>query len=161
MFKNFNFVSFFFSFQTASTYAQENLLNAFKKSFDQLIIDDNLNQCKELNVKTISRILTEQILKLDSKLCDRLKNSGDIAGTTALIALRIVHSNQLIIANIGDSRGVLCDSKGNTIALSFDHKPNKPVELRRICEAGGFVKFNGVWRVAGILACSRALGILI
>lgn len=125
-------------------------MNAFKKSFDEFIIDSNLNQCKELNVEAISKILTEQILKLDSTLCDRLKNSGDIAGTTALIALRIVNTNELIIANIGDSRGVLCDSKGNTIALSFDHKPNTPVEFKRIYDAGGFVKFNGVWRVAGM-----------
>jgi len=31
-------------------------------------------------------------------------------------------------------------------------------ERRRIKQAGGFVSFNGVWRVAGILAVSRALG---
>lgn len=143
---------------TASNYAQENLLNSFKKSLDELIIDSNLNQCKELNVEIISKILTEQILKLDSILCDRLKKSSDIAGTTALIALRFVNTNELIIANIGDSRGVLCDSKGTTVPLSIDHKPNSPIEFKRIYDNGGFVKFNGVWRVAGILACSRALG---
>lgn len=31
-------------------------------------------------------------------------------------------------------------------------------ERKRIKEAGGFISFNGVWRVAGILATSRALG---
>jgi protein phosphatase 1L len=31
-------------------------------------------------------------------------------------------------------------------------------EMKRIKEAGGFITFNGVWRVAGILATSRALG---
>lgn len=31
-------------------------------------------------------------------------------------------------------------------------------ERKRIQEAGGFISFNGVWRVAGILATSRALG---
>lgn len=31
-------------------------------------------------------------------------------------------------------------------------------EHKRIQEAGGFIGFNGVWRVAGILATSRALG---
>ena len=31
-------------------------------------------------------------------------------------------------------------------------------EKKRIQEAGGFIAFNGVWRVAGILATSRALG---
>ena len=31
-------------------------------------------------------------------------------------------------------------------------------ERKRIKKAGGFISFNGVWRVAGILATSRALG---
>ena len=31
-------------------------------------------------------------------------------------------------------------------------------ERLRIQQAGGFVSFNGVWRVAGVLATSRALG---
>ena len=31
-------------------------------------------------------------------------------------------------------------------------------ERKRIRDAGGFISFNGVWRVAGILATSRALG---
>ena len=32
------------------------------------------------------------------------------------------------------------------------------LERQRIERAGGFVSFNGVWRVSGILATSRALG---
>ena len=31
-------------------------------------------------------------------------------------------------------------------------------EKQRIKKAGGFISFNGVWRVAGVLATSRALG---
>jgi len=46
-----------------------------------------------------------------------------ITGTTALIAL--LEGSQLIVANVGDSRGVMCDSKGNAIPLSFDHKPQQ------------------------------------
>ncbi|GFV14005.1 protein phosphatase 1L [Trichonephila clavipes] len=76
--------------------------------------------------------------------------------TTALVA--IVYKNLLIVANVGDSRGVICDSKGNTVPLSFDHKPDQLKERRRIRDAGGFIAYNGVWRVAGILATSRALG---
>lgn len=72
--------------------------------------------------------------------------------------LAILHKTQLVVANVGDSRGVLCDSRGNAIPLSFDHKPQQTRELKRIQEAGGFVQFKGVWRVAGILATSRALG---
>jgi len=46
-----------------------------------------------------------------------------ISGTTALIAL--LEDNKLIVANVGDSRGVMCDGKGNAIPLSFDHKPQQ------------------------------------
>nr|CAD7400009.1 unnamed protein product [Timema poppensis] len=77
-------------------------------------------------------------------------------GTTALIAL--LEGTRLVVANVGDSRGVMCDGRGNAIPLSFDHKPQQMRERKRIKEAGGFITFNGVWRVAGILATSRALG---
>nr|CAD7450809.1 unnamed protein product [Timema bartmani] len=77
-------------------------------------------------------------------------------GTTALIAL--MEGTRLVVANVGDSRGVMCDGRGNAIPLSFDHKPQQMRERKRIKEAGGFITFNGVWRVAGILATSRALG---
>lgn len=52
----------------------------------------------------------------------------------------------------------IIDKCFSNAALSFDHKPNHPREFRRIYDNGGFVRYNGVWRVAGILACSRALG---
>lgn len=64
----------------------------------------------------------------------------------------------MVVANVGDSRGVMCDSRGNAIPLSFDHKPQQVRERKRIHEAGGFIAYKGVWRVAGILATSRALG---
>lgn len=39
--------------------------------------------------------------------------------------------------------------------LSHDHKPNNELELKRICDGGGYVEYN---RVNGNLALSRALG---
>lgn len=80
----------------------------------------------------------------------------NIAGTTALIA--ILHGSKLIVANVGDSRGVMYDARGIAIPLSFDHKPQQVRERKRIHDAGGFIAFRGVWRVAGVLATSRALG---
>ena len=50
------------------------------------------------------------------------------------------------------------DQSGATIPLSVDHKPNHPKEKERIEAAGGHISFFGVWRVAGILATSRAIG---
>ncbi|XP_057665309.1 protein phosphatase 1L [Diorhabda carinulata] len=102
------------------------------------------------------KLLTDEVLAADETLVEIAKKSFDVAGTTALIA--ILEGTRLIVANVGDSRGVMCDAKGNAIPLSFDHKPQQMRERKRIKAAGGFVTFNGVWRVAGILATSRALG---
>lgn len=99
------------------------------------------------------KLITDEVLAADHLLVETAKKSMDVAGTTALIAL--LEGSNLIVANVGDSRGVMCDSRGNAIPLSFDHKPQQMRERKRIKEAGGFVTFNGVWRVAGILATSR------
>lgn len=103
-----------------------------------------------------NKLLTDEVLATDKLLVESAKKHLNIAGTTALIAL--IEKKRLIVANVGDSRGVMCDSKGNAIPLSFDHKPQQMREKKRIEGAGGFIAFNGVWRVAGILATSRALG---
>ncbi|XP_072750266.1 protein phosphatase 1L isoform X1 [Anoplolepis gracilipes] len=110
----------------------------------------------EGNKINYGRLLTDEVLAVDRLLIETAKKHMDVAGTTALIAL--LEDNKLTIANVGDSRGVMCDGKGNAIPLSFDHKPQQERERRRINKAGGLVTFNGVWRVAGILATSRALG---
>lgn len=102
------------------------------------------------------KLLTDEVLAADYRLVEQAKKTINVAGTTALIA--IMQDSILTVANVGDSRGVMCDSKGNAIQLSFDHKPQLSREKKRIEEAGGFIAFKGVWRVAGILATSRALG---
>lgn len=103
-----------------------------------------------------TRLLTDQIIAVDNQVVEECKSRTDMSGTTAVIAL--LDGELLIIGNVGDSRAVMGDLKGSTIPLSFDHKPNQLKERRRIKEAGGFITFTGVWRVAGILATSRALG---
>uniref|UniRef100_U5EEM8 Putative cell adhesion n=1 Tax=Corethrella appendiculata TaxID=1370023 RepID=U5EEM8_9DIPT len=102
------------------------------------------------------KMITDEVLAADYNLVETAKKQSNLAGTTALIA--IIHHTKLIVANVGDSRGVMCDNKGKAIPLSFDHKPQQVREHKRIADAGGFIAFKGVWRVAGILATSRALG---
>ena len=62
---------------------------------------------------------------------------------------------QLLVANVGDSRCVLCRS-GVALDMSIDHKPDDDKELNRIENAGG--KVTGEGRVNGGLNLSRALG---
>ncbi|XP_018796697.1 PREDICTED: probable protein phosphatase CG10417 isoform X1 [Bactrocera latifrons] len=102
------------------------------------------------------KLITDEVLAADYKLVEAAKKQTNIAGTTALIA--VIEGSKLTVANVGDSRGVMCDSRGIAIPLSFDHKPQQVRERKRIHDAGGFIAFRGVWRVAGILATSRALG---
>ncbi|KAG0711393.1 Protein phosphatase 1L [Chionoecetes opilio] len=103
-----------------------------------------------------TRLLTDQILAVDRQVVTHCKARTDMSGSTAVVA--VLDGELLVIGNVGDSRAVMGDLKGSTIPLSFDHKPNQLKERRRIKEAGGFITFTGVWRVAGVLATSRALG---
>lgn len=69
------------------------------------------------------KLLTDEVLAADRLLVEAAKRTMNVAGTTALIA--VLEGNHLIVANVGDSRGVMCDSRGNAIPVSFDHKPQQ------------------------------------
>mmetsp|Transcript_14692 Transcript_14692/g.36607 ORF Transcript_14692/g.36607 Transcript_14692/m.36607 type:complete len:289 (-) Transcript_14692:520-1386(-) len=84
---------------------------------------------------------------------DAASNRED--GCTAVTAVLL--GTRLFIANVGDSRAVLCRA-GKAVALSVDHKPNSKEERTRIENAGGVVVWAGTWRVGGVLAVSRAFG---
>ncbi|KAG8580639.1 hypothetical protein GDO81_007375 [Engystomops pustulosus] len=79
-------------------------------------------------------------------------------GTTALCVL--VADNVLYIANLGDSRALLCrmneeTQKPTVLSLSKEHSPTQYEERMRIQRAGGNVRDG---RVLGVLEVSRSLG---
>jgi serine/threonine protein phosphatase PrpC len=59
------------------------------------------------------------------------------------------------VANLGDTRAVLCSEKLIARRVSIDHKVSNPSEEDRIRSEGGTI-IKG--RVAGQLAITRALG---
>ena len=73
------------------------------------------------------------------------------SGTTALVAS--FANGILSVANLGDTRCVLCREK--PIRMSFDHRASEPSEREYITSKGAEIK-NG--RICGVLAVSRALG---
>ncbi|KZV37772.1 hypothetical protein F511_31540 [Dorcoceras hygrometricum] len=90
--------------------------------------------------------------------CELKSPACEAVGSTAVIA--VVTPEEIIVANCGDSRAVLCRN-GKPIPLSIDHKamqPDRPDELNRIQAAGGRVIFWEGARVLGVLAMSRAIG---
>jgi protein phosphatase 2C len=81
--------------------------------------------------------------------------TAENVGSTAVVAL--VCSSHVVVANCGDSRIVLCRGK-EPVALSIDHKPDRKDERARIEAQGGkVIQWNG-YRVSGILAMSRSIG---
>lgn len=102
------------------------------------------------------KLIKDVVLNFDKKLLQAAKKENSIGGSTLILAL--VEGGQLWVGNVGDSRGVFCSDSGAAVPMSYDHKPCQLKEKKRIQEAGGFVAMNGVWRVQGVLATSRALG---
>ncbi|KAL2347965.1 hypothetical protein Fmac_001965 [Flemingia macrophylla] len=81
--------------------------------------------------------------------------SGNTMGSTAAVV--VVGKDEIVVANCGDSRAVLCRG-GVAVPLSRDHKPDRPDEKERIEAAGGrVIEWNGN-RVLGVLATSRSIG---
>jgi serine/threonine protein phosphatase PrpC len=112
-----------------------------------------------------SRLTSRFFGKLFDKIQEELVNHHPIAakrcGSTALCGIQYkdTHNHNMIwLANVGDSRAVLYNSKDVAIPLTKDHKPNSVSEKLRIEKLGGKIKFDGSdWRV-GDLSLSRAIG---
>lgn len=73
-----------------------------------------------------------------------------------------VRPDEIIVANAGDSRAVLC-SRGRAFDMSEDHKPSMPRERERITRAGGTISAQRIgamtqYRVNGGLNLSRSIG---
>ncbi|XP_077238663.1 putative protein phosphatase 2C 44 [Tasmannia lanceolata] len=87
-----------------------------------------------------------------------LENSTRLGpgGSTAVTAI-VIDGKDLWIANIGDSRAVLCE-RGAANQITVDHEPH--MERKRIEKQGGFVTIlpGDVPRVNGQLAVARAFG---
>lgn len=63
-------------------------------------------------------------------------NLASTSGSCLVAAL--VGGGELHVANVGDSRAVLCRA-GHAVALSEDHKPSRGDERARVLAAGGLV----------------------
>ena len=103
---------------------------------------------------TVTDTLKKAFLKVNEFTLDSSLDAYS-QGCTALCAH--IEKGIVTIANAGDSRAVI-SCAGKAKALSKDHKPNDPIERKRIEQLGGHVIHYGCYRLQGILAISRALG---
>lgn len=103
---------------------------------------------------TITAAVKAAFLQTDKELLEGSERKGwALVGSTAVVV--ILHGNprlnvplRLVVANLGDSRAVLCRA-GDAVALTEDHKPEVSVEKRRAEKAGGLVlEVRGTMRIA-------------
>jgi len=99
----------------------------------------------------VQTAFAQAIAELDEDFLEEAKREGLRCGTTAVQCL--VHGKDvkggldLTIANVGDSRIVLCRG-GKAVRLSNDHKPDRKDEKLRIENSGGTAMLvGGTWRV--------------
>lgn len=112
---------------------------------NEIMVDGNMGNQIEAAVRRGYSITDNQFLSQDE--------SGGACAASVL-----VKDGELYVANAGDCRVVL-SRKGVATALTRDHRLTREDERARIENSGGYLHCrNGVWRVNGTLAVSRAFG---
>ncbi|RUS88689.1 hypothetical protein EGW08_003504 [Elysia chlorotica] len=136
----------------ASRFASQHLHNNLRDRFPK-------GDIKQVE-KEIRRIFVEAFKKTDEDyLKEAARNKPSWKdGTTAVVVLAI--NDTLYIANLGDSKAVLCrykeaEDKYVGMSLTVDHSPSVYEERMRIQKAGGNVREG---RVLGVLEVSRSIG---
>mmetsp|Transcript_60174 Transcript_60174/g.176584 ORF Transcript_60174/g.176584 Transcript_60174/m.176584 type:complete len:457 (+) Transcript_60174:121-1491(+) len=119
----------------------------------------NLQKCisakPALTEEHLKQAVTEATILTDDEFLTRAREREVLDGSTMITGLMWQDESnggkfRLLIANLGDSRAVLCRSQGgrlSAVRLSDDHKPGRADERRRIESVGGLVDMQGVWRV--------------
>jgi serine/threonine protein phosphatase PrpC len=122
--------------------------------FDKILAHPNFRSDPK---KTIREIY----YSVDKRILDKAETEKDFrAGSTATTAFLMENNRRLVVANVGDSRAVLCRG-GKAIEVSVDHEPQKPEEREMVESKGGEVALSpmgGVYRVDKRLNMSRAFG---
>lgn len=152
---NINFVGVFDGHggKTVSSFLKKNIPKQFAKP---------TNSNTYSNSASTSKLLNNIFNKVEEKLENKHPRAVNYTGSTALCGIISKHNNFdkkiLWIANVGDSRAVMCNYKDEAIQLSQDHKPNSILEKKRIEQLGGKIKYDGSdWRIND-LSLSRAFG---
>lgn len=127
----------------------------------------NLQKClsakRTFTEEHLRQAVTEACVLTDDEFLTKAREREVLDGSTMLLCLIYPDDNRvgvdgsrssghcrLLIANLGDSRAVLCRSQNgrlSAVRLSDDHKPGRADEKRRIEAKGGVVDMQGVWRV--------------
>ncbi|KAL2893913.1 putative protein phosphatase 2C 30 [Bienertia sinuspersici] len=130
--------------QAAADYVADNLGNNILSALgNQKEVDEHA---------VVEQAIRRGYMETDKGFLSQDVNSGACAASV------LIRNGELHAANVGDCRVVL-SRRGLATRLTDDHHLSREDERSRIEKSGGFVhSCNGVWRVQGTLAVSRAIG---
>ncbi|XP_021818156.1 probable protein phosphatase 2C 28 [Prunus avium] len=118
--------------------------------FDNILNEPDFWTNPKQAVRRAYRATNDEILE---------KVVGSRGGSTAVTTI-LINGEKLIVANVGDSRAVLCRD-GVAKQITVDHNPETEKEKDLVESRGGFVlkRPGTVPRVDGQLAMTRAFGV--
>ncbi|CAD8150258.1 unnamed protein product [Paramecium pentaurelia] len=106
------------------------------KTIENLLMQNYIN-----NPNLLSQSLSLAFQQVEHDLVDKTNIACNFSGSTAVLILLI--ESRIYCANVGDSRAVYFykfQDLWYNRPLSYDHKPNKTFELKRIIKLGGRVE---------------------
>ena len=113
-------------------------------------IKEKLGDRANYNGSTGTMVLVHELQGLE----DTQKNIQKYGQETGIKSKNI----KITLINLGDSRTVLGDIRGNLKYATRDHKPDDTHEHDRIKKFGGYIQWRGCWRLMGKIALSRGFG---
>lgn len=122
-----------------------------------------MGRCKAIkgpvNLAIMQKLIQGAFLDLEMGMYRKLGRQMENTGSTAVIVVVVNRTQEIFVANLGDSRAIIFNINGDILYETIDHKPNDAQERRRIEKTGYVTNQNGdVPRVNGVLAMSRAFG---
>lgn len=136
-------------------------------SFVSKYLSDNLPGCfihPKVSYPLNKRYVNDIYEAIESELYNKHTDQATECGSTCLVVCHYKKDNKehIDVMNTGDSRLVGCNISFMATAITLDHKPNQPLEKRRLMKLGAVLNKDiwcdrGDWRIND-LSVSRAFG---
>jgi len=122
---------------------------------DKYIVESFNDIDSKIDHHQFHNIIKNAFIQLDKNLS---KIVNDNSGSVCIASL--IGQKNIVLINVGDSRGIIISKDGQVLVSTQDHKPTVRKEQERIHKAGGQITQTGndVPRVEEQLAMTRALG---
>ena len=110
-------------------------------TLNDILIKGKIDKITEKNIDEINSIIENTFIKIDKDITLDTRIDSLFSGSTCVSL--VFTPSKLICANLGDSRCVLGKYDGKnwfSKDISYDHKPDNPLEKERIIQNGGRIE---------------------